>query len=638
MPSMPVGMPPLGGPVGRSRMRLSASGLVSWERCSRQWFHRTKQGLSGPVNPEMILGIIVEDALVSLLMEDPGDRALDAKPCWIEWQEDSSKPNDGGGEEPESLEDIEKYLLARIPSTAAKVIELGAEKWKDAPFRSPERDWSEKSQDYVEALLQAGIELQLEEVEKCHAAGGGPYLSKWRENGDPHFVRAPRWCEEPRFPIPEKVPGNSLKLAAIKISEENQVKVESEITWFEAWKIARPWVKDPRVWQPQRLYHPDGWAAGELDMLLRWKGKATVVDIKSGDGSSGWSTGLASQLRFYQWLYLRTRTEESLISEVEGVEGWYLGSKDRHEIDIWDSEELTQKDEELHSIWQAMTNADGDKETWPEANPSAWKGESVEETCKRCHARFICDFVSEELRQEGLFAVLPPRMKELSRQQVQENLQPREPASPISVIPNRVNVEGRISGKWGPMSIHFGEPVHGAVLSTGAKSSVVVEEMAPGTFLELKDLADGNWLIKNAAPGVWRSSSRIYLDSRSSLVKSGEEDVEVTRIGLLPTRANVDGLVVSRRTAKGVRIDGKPWTMMTCHLWDGNRTIEVVVFGWGVTETFADITVGDRVLLTGAELGWRAGLPQLRISPRNSRIEVRSRDWKPIDELPDSIQ
>jgi hypothetical protein len=64
----------------------------------------------------------------------------------------------------------------------------------------------------------------------------------------------------------------------------------------------------------------------------------------------------------------------------------------------------------------------------------------------------------------------------------------------------------------------------------------------------------------------------------------------------------------------------------------------VVVFGWGVTETFADITVGDRVLLTGAELGWRAGLPQLRISPRNSRIEVRSRDWKPIDELPDSIQ
>ena len=162
---MPVGMPPLGGPVGRSRMRLSASGLVSWERCSRQWFHRTKQGLSGPVNPEMILGIIVEDALVSLLMEDPGDRALDAKPCWIEWQEDGEKSNDESGEEPESLQDLEQYLLARIPACAAKVIQLGAKKWKDAPFKSPERDWSEKTQDYVEALLQAGIELQLEEVE-----------------------------------------------------------------------------------------------------------------------------------------------------------------------------------------------------------------------------------------------------------------------------------------------------------------------------------------------------------------------------------------------------------------------------------------------------------------------------------------
>ena len=47
----------------------------------------------------------------------------------------------------------------------------------------------------------------------------------------------------------------------------------SEVDWIESWEIARPWVKDPRVHQPQRLFHPDGWAAGELDLVLRWDGK-----------------------------------------------------------------------------------------------------------------------------------------------------------------------------------------------------------------------------------------------------------------------------------------------------------------------------------------------------------------------------
>ena len=59
-------------------------------------------------------------------------------------------------------------------------------------------------------------------------------------------------------------------------------RTSKAIRWDEAWEIARPWFKDPRVHQPQRMFHPDGWAAGELDLVLRWDGRIRLVDIKSG--------------------------------------------------------------------------------------------------------------------------------------------------------------------------------------------------------------------------------------------------------------------------------------------------------------------------------------------------------------------
>lgn len=636
---MPVGTPPLGGPVGRSRMRLSASGLVTWQRCPRQWFHRNKQGLSGPVNPEMILGILVEDALVGLLMEDPGYLPIDSQPSWVAFHQDDAEKNLNDLVEPESLQDIREYLMARVEESARLVVKMGAEKWEKAPFKMENRDWNEITIAKVADLLSAGIEMQLGVVETCYLANGGPHLELWRKNGDPHLVRSPRWADEPRFPIPEKVPGNSLKLA---ISSENPEIAESnkgEITWMEAWLISRPWMKDPRVWQPQRLYHPDGWAAGELDMLHRWTGKADIVDIKSGDGSSGWSQGLGSQLQFYHWLFMSTRSADSLISEVQSLQGWYLGSSTIVDIPMWDDDELRSKDQELHDIWSKMSTADGQRQTWPKAEPSDWKEDGPEGTCKRCSARFVCEAVSDELRDDGLALLLPPRMSGLNRDEVIQRLSPRDPASPISKIPTRLNVSGKLGGKWGPMSNHYGEPVHGAVLSSGSQASVVLEEMAPGTCLQLRDIMDGPWVVKNAAPGVWRGAARLYLDSQSSLIPLDQaEDVDTTRIGLLPTRANVDGLVVARRTSHGMRIDGKPWTMVTFHLWDGCDIIENVVFGWGMTETFADISVGDRILVISAELGWRAGLPQLRISSQGTRIEVRHRDWQLSEDLPPSLR
>ena len=53
---MPVGVPPKGGPLGRSRSRLSASGLTTYLRCPRQWYLTRKVGLASPSSIAQVPG------------------------------------------------------------------------------------------------------------------------------------------------------------------------------------------------------------------------------------------------------------------------------------------------------------------------------------------------------------------------------------------------------------------------------------------------------------------------------------------------------------------------------------------------------------------------------------------------------
>jgi hypothetical protein len=96
-----------------------------------------------------------------------------------------------------------------------------------------------------------------------------------------------------------------------------------------------------------------------------------------------------------------------------------------------------------------------------------------------------------------------------------------------------------------------------------------------------------------------------------------------TRIGLLRTRANVEGIILSIRKRSGVRLDAKPWTMLNVHLWDGSSVVEVASFGSSITGQMESLRPGQRLKLLAAEIGWRAGLPQLRIDSRKTRLQVR---------------
>ena len=199
------------------------------------------------------------------------------------------------------------------------------------------------------------------------------------------------------------------------------------------------------------------------------------------------------------------------------------------------------------------------------------------------------------------------------------------PSQMIGEIQSRINIRGKFTGQWGPLPNHYAEPVLGAMISVSG-TQVTVEESEPNAFSSLHDYADGEVIITNALPGVWRGNPRIYLDSKSSIVSLNSTDiadyadVNITRIGLMRTRANVEGVIVSIDHRSGVRLDEKPWSMRNMHIWDGNHIGEVVAFGSSITSQMLEIKPGDRVKIVSAELGWRSGLPQLRIDQRSTRI------------------
>ena len=199
------------------------------------------------------------------------------------------------------------------------------------------------------------------------------------------------------------------------------------------------------------------------------------------------------------------------------------------------------------------------------------------------------------------------------------------PSQKIGTIQSRVNVKGNFTGQWGPLPNHYSEPVLGAMISVSG-TQLTVEESEPKSFQNLHDFPQGEVIITNALPGVWRGNPRLYLDSKSKieLVENNsldsERELNLTRIGLMRTKANIEGVVLSIVKRSGVKVDEKPWSMINFHIWDGQHVIEVVAFGSSINKFIMDIRPGELMKIVGAELGWRYGLPQLRIDQRSTRL------------------
>ncbi|MED5271280.1 MAG: hypothetical protein VX613_00150, partial [Candidatus Thermoplasmatota archaeon] len=158
----------------------------------------------------------------------------------------------------------------------------------------------------------------------------------------------------------------------------------------------------------------------------------------------------------------------------------------------------------------------------------------------------------------------------------------------------------------------------------GGNVNITLEESQPNSHIELSNLIDGEYVILDAMPGIWRDMPRLYVDEKSKIIPINEYngDNELTRLGRILTKTDIQGLVISRSKNSGRRLDGRPWSMESCHLWDGEAIIELVAFGSAIGGKFSSIICGDLVKIRGAELGWRNGIPQLRLNPRKTKFEV----------------
>ena len=574
---MPFGTPPSGGPLSRSRTRLSASSLTKFLRCKKQFFLGNKLGLSAPKSISQILGIVIEESFCSILMRRPASIY--------------------------SLEELTTWCYNLAIDEAIECHRRGKEIWDTTIWRKSEQSWESVDVEVLEQKLKNALALFLVEVENCHNANGGPYVNDYRNGNQPFDKSSPAWGDEPLFPIPDKV-----RNFGMRTWSENEPmtwqKVGSPLDWSEAWEIARPWIKDPRVHQPQRLFHPAGWAAGELDLVLRWDGRIRLVDIKSGNPTSKFAESLVHQLKFYSWLWRETHDNQP----VDGIEGWYLGGPERVQFEVPKGKEMDDLGIQYQKIHREMQQLGEGPVMLPDNYPNP---------CQNSAGCYWCGFGDDSiLDNTELFDRLRSTKIEIS-----------PPSQKIGEIQSRVNIKGKFTGQWGPLPNHYAESVLGAMVSVSG-TQITVEESEPNAFPSLHNYVDGEVVILNALPGVWRGNPRLYLDSKSEIipvVTEGDKspnDIEFTRVGLMRTRANIEGLIISIDKRTGVRLDEKPWSMLSMHVWDGNHVVEVVAFGSSITSQMLEIRPGDPVKIISAELGWRSGLPQLRIDQRTTRITM----------------
>jgi hypothetical protein len=550
-------------------------------RCPKQWQFSYQIGLQGPTRPSQILGIVLEDALCELLMMHPPEVA--------------------------GLDQLKAWAHSNIPNVAEEALATGQGMWDEVLWKSREDAWNEVELASLESRLLDGLSLFFEEVVACFEQDGGPYLNLRRSGQSPFDVPEPAQGSVPSFPLPEKV-RDVEKRSWVSSSSPSWSALDTPITWHEAWECARPWFKDPRVHQPQRLYHPEGWASGELDLVLRWDGEIRIVDIKSGSPGSAFAASLEHQLRFYSWLWHETHDGQT----VNGMEGWYLDGGHRVAYDAPAKSDMSTLTSLFHQHHRAMQDAEKGVKAFPASPNNACEGDAAG-----------CGWCAVSRSEEGAWSV-PEHLKWIaSLPEVSMN----SPYAPLGDVQGRVAVRGRLTGAWGPMPNHFAEPVLGAVLVVG-QQHITVEESEPGAFSQLHEHMEQEVVLVDALPGVWRDQPRLYVDASTVLHPHAEIEEkalpDLTRLGLLRTRANVKGHVIGIRRRSGTRVDGKPWSMLALMLWDGHHVAEVVAFGSSINQRLLALRPGDGVAMTGVELGWRSGLLQLRIDNRKTRLETFS--------------
>ena len=344
---MPVSVADPDANIADPYRRLSASQMVTWHACPRLWYYNNILKLRGPLPPQIIRGNAAESCISRVMRDSPSlvskyaDDILkspildDGKPAY-EYDELWPSPSIQALDESEWPKDrtsLEEWAMARVDAHFDKCWNDAVREWESLTNRTGESNQADMTE--CRKMVENGIKLHIDQVELCLNNLNSVILDSWRKGEN-----RPKWPAPDGFPLlwtqPHPCAG----------------PVGSNVTWVESWEIARPWFVDPDADSfTQTTSHPEGWFQGEYDLVYRWTGRPSVIDIKASQGKGDRSGGYIEQLRLYAWLWWETHGR---VEELEYLGIWYLGTGTVKEVEKPTLKELEEYSEELKEVYSKV--------------------------------------------------------------------------------------------------------------------------------------------------------------------------------------------------------------------------------------------------------------------------------------------
>tara|TARA_B100000686_G_scaffold317243_1_gene365858 strand:- start:1161 stop:2996 length:1836 start_codon:yes stop_codon:yes gene_type:complete len=592
--------------------RLSASQVIAWGNCPRLWYYGWMERLKSPLPPPVIRGNAVEECVCRVLRESPTLISADSRASLTSPLADDGSPDWDSPDfwvapglraitssaVPKDRDSLADWASARADAHFERCWESAVEDWRS----SPNRVGSEGDIDKEEGrqMVESALSLHLDQVQACFDSGGGPTLEVWRSGKREHW------------PAPDGFPR--------EWGEPHPAATEGQVTWAEAWEIARPWFVDPDAKSfTQTSAHPSEWFQGEYDLVYRWTGSPRIVDLKASIGKGDRSGGYLDQLRMYGWLWWETHGREE---PPGGLEIWYLGTGTVKEVEIPSTEEMEEMNSELEALYQMIHAKDPEIEQCPAkpsplmkfdaggkpSNPPAHPDPRAR--CTYCDYRGICEGSEHQI--------------DLPLETRVERFGHAWPVTPIAKVETRASVVGEVVGLQGPELQDDGSINLEFTLQDGYDRARVRPSRQGMPRDVSRGISEGSRVrVDRGMPSVWRGQLQIDLDGKSSVSMADEGDL--APVVEVETRVSVVGRVWSIDAFPN-GVDVHRWSIT---LMDQTGSAASVAFKQFIPVSAAAIARGDDIAILNGEVGEWAGRPQVRIGPGARVVILRHSEDTP---------
>ena len=588
--------------------RLSASQVITWNSCNRLWYYNYIERLKSPLPPQIIRGNAVEECICRVLRDSPALVSADSEDEMtsplledgsLDYDNQLAWPGPAAIELPEEQwpKDRDSLLIwaeARAEVHFDKCWEAAVDDWESLPNKTGSVDNADPNE--ARDMVKVGLRMHIDQVEACLNAGGGPRVSNWRVGEGRGY-----WPPPDGFPRQWNQPHPC-------------AKDSGDVSWCEAWELARPWFVDPDAGQwKQTTSHPDEWFQGEYDMVYDWTGRIRIIDLKASIGKGDRSAGYIDQLRLYCWLWWETHERSE---EVEKLEIWYLGAEAIKEVECPSLEEMEKLSIELSQLYQKIHARDPEMdECPPEPSPLNYfdKGGVPSKTpidpnprarCTYCDLRGVCEGSGHNL--------------ELPLERKLDRFGHSWPITPLGEIVTRVNVVGEVSGLRGPNLSEDGSVELTFTLQDGYDRAKVQPSRYGAPKQVTRSITSGSRVrIENAMASIWKGEIVLDLDEKSSVNMAEDSDDE--SIVDIETKANVVGRVWSINAFP----DGEGVSRWSITLIDQTGSAGVVAFRQFIPLAAAGVTRGDEIAILNGEIGEFNGQPQVRMGPGGRLVVLR---------------